>query len=162
MEKMFNNYVVSEYMTWQEFNNMKGSYPEGTLPTSFQVPWDAKKVGQKPRSNPWSDYAKLPEGKGLDTKSGKIEFYSQWLKEWFPDDTERLPVAHFKPSWEGLESPLAQKYPLLVDSGHPRFRHHTQFDDCPWLWEIPSNKVMIDGYPYEALWINPKDGRPEE
>jgi trimethylamine-N-oxide reductase (cytochrome c) len=43
-------------------------------------------------------------------------------------------------------------------SNHPRWRHHAQCDDVPWLREIPTCKVKgYDGYMYEPLWINPKD-----
>ncbi len=103
-------------------------------------------------------YADLPEGDGMDTASGKLEFFSQHLYDWFGDDPERPPVAHYQQSWEGLETPLAEKYPLLVDSPHPRFRFHTQNDESPWIRECIGHKIKgPDGYYYEALWMNPVD-----
>jgi trimethylamine-N-oxide reductase (cytochrome c) len=136
-------------MTFDEFWNM---------PAYFADPWDPLGVGGYfiPPGFDW--YANLPEGAGLDTKSGKLEFFAQWIDEWFPNDPERPPVPHYIPSWEGLSTPLAEKYPLLVDSPHPRYRFHTQYNEVPWLNEIPGYKMRgPDGYFYEVLWIHPKD-----
>jgi anaerobic selenocysteine-containing dehydrogenase len=36
-----------------------------------------------------------PENNRLKTPSGKIEFYSQNLAKYFPDDQERPPVPHW-------------------------------------------------------------------
>ncbi len=98
---------------------------------------------------------------GLKTPSGKIEFFSQRLADNFPDDNERPPVAHYiaegETHQESLTSARAKKYPLLMESPHPRFRFHSQHEVIPWIWEIPTHKIIKDGYPYEALWINPVD-----
>lgn len=43
-------------------------------------------------------------------------------------------------------------------SNHPHFRLHSQYDDAPWIREIPGCKVTgPDGYAYEPVWINPAD-----
>jgi trimethylamine-N-oxide reductase (cytochrome c) len=102
-------------------------------------------------------------GTGLKTPSGKIEFFSQRIAENFPDDNERPPVARFiaegETHQEALTSPKAKKYTLLMESPHPRYRFHSQHDSVTWLWEIPTNKIIKDGVPYEPLWINPKDAK---
>jgi trimethylamine-N-oxide reductase (cytochrome c) len=102
-------------------------------------------------------------GTGLKTPSGKIEFYSQKLAENFPGDKERPPVAHFiadgETHQESLNSPRAQKYPLLMESPHPRYRFHSQHDSVTWLWEVRTNKVLKDGVCYEPIWIHPKDAK---
>ncbi len=98
---------------------------------------------------------------GLGTPSGKIEFFSQRLAEKFPNDTERPPVPQYiaegESHQESLISARAKKYPLLMESPHPRYRFHSQHDSVSWLSEIRSNKILKDGYYYECLWINPQD-----
>jgi trimethylamine-N-oxide reductase (cytochrome c) len=102
-------------------------------------------------------------GTGLKTPSGKIEFYSQKLAESFPGDKERPPVAHFiadgETHQESLNSPRAKKYPLLMESPHPRYRFHSQHDRVTWLWEVRTNKVLKDGVCHEPIWIHPKDAK---
>ncbi len=103
-------------------------------------------------------YYELPEGRGLNTKSGKMEFVSGWLKDYFPDDKLRPPLAKWVDHEELPTSPKAKKYPLQVMSNHPHWRHHAQGDDMPWIREIPTAKIRgPDGYYYEPLWINPRD-----
>ncbi|BBE42026.1 molybdopterin-dependent oxidoreductase [Conexivisphaera calida] len=103
-------------------------------------------------------YYELPEGRGLNTKSGKLEFVSGWLKDYFPNDRIRPPLARWVEHDELPTSPKTKKYPLQVMSNHPRWRHHAQGDDMPWIREIRTAKIKgPDGYYYEPLWINPKD-----
>ena len=93
------------------------------------------------------------------TPSGKIEFLSQSLQRFAPDDEERPPVPKYIPSWEGHETDVAKKYPLALISPHPRFSFHTQYDFAhhPWLDEIPHHRIVKDGYAYWTIRINPKD-----
>ena len=57
---------------------------------------------------------------------------------------------------ESPDQAKAKDYPLIVMSNHARFRFHVQGDDIPWIKEM--QKVQgIDGYMYEACWINPAD-----
>jgi len=139
IKKWFNYTRVSDYKTFDEWWNMYADYgAEGVLPTYWEEPWDPLNKGPPPAKTGFWDYAENPQG--LDTKSGKIEFYAQWIEDWWPGDTERPPVPQCGPGWESLSTPLAKKYPLVVMSGHPRFRHHTQFEENPWLREIPGTK----------------------
>ena len=103
-----------------------------------------------------------PKAKPLPTPTGKLEFYSQSLAKYFPNDKERPPI----PKWieksemhdERLSGTRAKLYPLLIVSNHGRWRVHSQCDDISWTREIKTCKVRgIDGYLYEPLWINPKD-----
>jgi molybdopterin guanine dinucleotide-containing S/N-oxide reductase-like protein len=102
-------------------------------------------------------------GTGLKTPSGKIEFYSERLARNFPNDHERPPVAHYiaegETHQESLTSAKAKKYPLLMESPHPRYRFHSQHDTVTWLWEIRSHKIIKDGVCYEPVWMNPKDAK---
>jgi len=170
----FNNTALSQIMTWNQFQNMTGTYPEGTLPKYYRYPWNPKNVplstdpttGQLVNTfNPgMRAFALNPTANKLDTKSGLIEFYSQYHHDWFPDDkTERPDVPQAGPSWECRQTqPLATKYPLMVDSPHPRFRYHTQYAENAMLAEIPQNRMILSGatgapYAYESLWINTQD-----
>lgn len=62
----------------------------------------------------------MKEGK-LGTRTGKIEFVSELLEEKEPDDPVRGPMAFYKPSREGHQSPLYEKYKLHLITPHPRF-----------------------------------------
>ena len=103
-----------------------------------------------------------PDNNRLLTPSGKIEFFSQNLAKYFPDDEERPPVPHWIESGvshdERISSVRAEKYPLLVVSNHPHWRVHANCDDITWCREAKTAKVRgFDGYQYEPLWLNPAD-----
>ncbi|MFC1932196.1 molybdopterin-dependent oxidoreductase, partial [Chloroflexota bacterium] len=99
-----------------------------------------------------------PQAKELGTYSGKIEFESQSLKALRLDDDERPLVPRYIASWEGHESEAATTYPLQLISPHPRHSYHTQHDaHTPWLWEIPSHRLMKDGFPYQIVRIHKID-----
>jgi trimethylamine-N-oxide reductase (cytochrome c) len=103
-----------------------------------------------------------PDKDPLPTPSGKLEFYSERLAKYFPDDNERPPY----PKWiekgethdERISSKRAEKYPLLIISNHGRWRMHAMCDDISWTRETPTCKVKgPDGYLYEPLWLNPAE-----
>jgi len=152
MKRGFEGSGCSKYLTWEELKEKK----------YFVVPTHLK----------WEDYEVFPPGarkfyedpekNPLKTPSGKIEFFSQNLAKYFPDDQERLPVPHFisygESHQESLLHPRAKKYPLLVVSPHGRWRMHAQLDDFDWFHEIPTSKIRgPDGYLYEPVWIHPVD-----
>ena len=102
------------------------------------------------------------EGIKFKTPSGKIEFFSQNLAKFFPDDEERPPVPHWIEKGvshdERVSSERATKYPLLVLSNHPHWRMHANADDITWTREAPTCKVKAwDGYLYEPVWMHPSD-----
>jgi molybdopterin guanine dinucleotide-containing S/N-oxide reductase-like protein len=136
-------------ITWEEFRK-KGYYVVPTDPN-----WKRYRAGM-------IDFYENPEKHPLTTPSGKIEFYSQNLARYFPDDEERPPVPHWIPYGESHQESLlldrARKYPLLVCSNHPRWRVHAQLDDFNWFHEIVTGKVRgPDGYLYEPLWLHPSE-----
>ena len=103
----------------------------------------------------------MPDREGnLATQTGKIEFESQSLKRFDPNDDERPPVPKYIPSWEGHHTKeLYDKYPLQLISPHPKFSFHTMNDgkDC-WMNEIPDHRIKAkDGYYYWVIRINPVD-----
>ncbi|ATW26807.1 molybdopterin-dependent oxidoreductase [Candidatus Formimonas warabiya] len=125
-----------------------------------------------PTADGWEDdpagfapFNEDPEGNPLQTPTGKLEFYSMGLAEYFPHDQERPPVPHWIPfgetHQESLLHPKSAKYPFLIISNHPRWRVHANLDDVTWLREIPTCKVKgPDGYLYEPVWIHPLDAKP--
>jgi len=100
-------------------------------------------------------------GEGLDTPSGKIEFLSQRLQKYLPDDKERPPVPHYVPSWEGhTTSSLVHKYPLQLMVPHARYTFHTQGDEeGSWIRDIWMHRVLKNGYSYWPIQIHPIDAR---
>ena len=95
----------------------------------------------------------------LGTPSGKVEFVSQTLQKYAPEDDERKPTARYIPSWEGhTTGELTDKYPLQMISPHPRFSYHTHNDNKSyWLDDIPQHRVKKGGYAYWPVRINPGD-----
>jgi anaerobic selenocysteine-containing dehydrogenase len=138
---------LSDAIKWEELEE-KGYYAFPTAKNWENDPAGLIKFYQDPEKNP------------LPTPSGKLEFYSERLARYFPDDKERAPI----PKWiekgethdERLSSSRARMFPLLMMSNHGRWRVHAQCDDISWTREAPTCKVKgWDGYMYEPLWIHP-------
>ena len=97
-------------------------------------------------------------GEGLQTPSGKLEFESQTLKRFDPNDKERLPICTYIPSWEGTESELYKKYKLQLISPHSKYSFHTMGDGKDsFVNEIDEHRVLIDGFRYWIFRMNPAD-----
>ncbi|MFC2068908.1 molybdopterin-dependent oxidoreductase [Chloroflexota bacterium] len=142
IEQVFYKTSIKDYMTFEEFK--KKGY--------FVIP-----LGENYQPEP-ALRSFYETGEGLDTPSGKIEFFSQRLYNNLPDDKERPPVPHYIPSWEGhTTSALISKYPLQMITPHNRWGYHTQYECVTWLREIPLHRVKLDGYYYWPLRINPGD-----
>jgi anaerobic selenocysteine-containing dehydrogenase len=94
---------------------------------------------------------------GLETPSGKIEFFSQRLHRHFPEDPERPVVPHHIPSWEGKTSPLAERYPLQLITPHARYSFHTQHENVSWIRSIPLHRVHKEKYDYWPVQMHPCD-----
>ena len=99
-----------------------------------------------------------PDNNPLETPSGKIEIFSQYLYEFYgADNPEIPPVPHYIPEWEGRYTEgLVEKYPLQMLQAHPKYRFHGKFNGASWLAEIYKVKGP-DGYPYEPVYIHPSD-----
>ena len=97
---------------------------------------------------------------GLQTQTGKIEFECESLKRFDPNSEERPPIAKYTrpaefPSGKGFED-----FPLQLISPHPRFSFHTQMDGKDsFLNDIPDHRVLVDGYYYWVMRINPEDAK---
>lgn len=150
----FDKSGLADQISWEDINK-KGYFVQGPRQNWESGTPASLKFYEDPKKNP------------LQTPSGLLEYESVGLKENFPNDKERPPVAHFvqggsaSEGWTHDESPFgerAKKYPLQCMTGSPRWRYHAQFDDITWMREIPSAKVKgHDGYLYEPVWLNPKD-----
>jgi len=149
IKDVFDGMGFDKYISWEEFEE-KGYY---VLPVAED--WEDDTAGLY-------DFYKDPEANPLPTPSGKLEFYSERIAKYFPDDQERPPI----PKWiersethdERISSERAKKYPLLLMSNHGRWRVHAQCDDISWTREAFTGKVKgFDGYNYEPCWINPND-----
>jgi anaerobic selenocysteine-containing dehydrogenase len=145
----FDNSGVEDMITYEEFKE-KGYF---VIPTDPD--WKKHSPGLR-------EFYDDPENHPLNTPSGKIEFCSQNLVKYFPDDEERPPVPHWIEKGEShderLSSERAAMFPLLLMSNHGRWRVHAQCDDITWTREIRTCKVKgSDGYMYEPVWINPTD-----
>ncbi|MCL5735766.1 MAG: molybdopterin-dependent oxidoreductase [Actinobacteria bacterium] len=149
VDRGFEGSGVKDMVGYQEFKE-KGYFVVPTDPDWEKHPAGLRLFHEDPENHP------------LKTPSGKIEFYSQNLARYFPDDPERPPVPHWIEKGdshdEALSGARAAKYPLVVLSNHPRWRCHANHDDLTWLREIETCKVQgPDGYKYEPLWINTED-----
>jgi anaerobic selenocysteine-containing dehydrogenase len=149
IEDGFNASGMGEFVTYEEWKE-KGY---AVVPTDPD--WDQAPPGMR-------GFHDDPAKHRLLTPSGKIEFFSQNLAKFFPDDEERPPVPHWIEKGvshdERVSSERARKYPLLMLSNHPHWRMHANADDITWTREVPTCKVKAwDGYLYEPLWMHPSD-----
>lgn len=95
------------------------------------------------------------EGNRFLTPSGRVEFYAEKpLLMGVPDkdfdiSRERLP-RYFPPAEATEESPLYDRYPLILLSERSRFRVHSQWYENKWLRELD---------PEPTVKINPLDAK---
>lgn len=162
--KVFEFSDLPKHTTFEEFRE-RGYYvvpaiPEDEEPhVSFRWFYEGRPV------DTFSDV--LNPNKGTDrahllaTPSGKVEFVSQSLQKYAPEDDERPLTARYIPSWEGYDTKeLICKYPLQLISPHPRFSYHTHNDNKSfWLDDIPQHRVKKDGYAYWPVRIHPDDAK---
>ncbi len=98
---------------------------------------------------------KGPQSGLMRTPSGKIEIHSEIIARM---NSEEIPsVPSYIESWEGLNDPLAKKYPLQLISPHFKRRAHSQFDNLPWLRELQLQALSINIIDAEARNIHQGD-----
>jgi trimethylamine-N-oxide reductase (cytochrome c) len=162
-KRLFDATDVPRDMSWEKFLK-KGYYvvpaPKEELrsPVSFRA-FAEGRLKDTPEIAPLpADYTEQVF-KGLQTQSGKLEFVCSSLQRFDPDDPERPVMAKYIPSWEGHHTiELYQKYPLQLITPHPRFSFHTMGDGKQsWINDIKDHRVLINGYYYWIVRINPKD-----
>jgi molybdopterin guanine dinucleotide-containing S/N-oxide reductase-like protein len=161
--RVYDGSDLSTVMSWKKFLK-KGYYvvPAPKEELRDPVSWRAF-AEDRPKDTP--EIAPLPADyteevfKGLQTQSGKIEFVCSSLKRFDPNDAERPVMTKYIPSWEGHHTTeLYAKYPLQLISPHPRYTFHTRGDGKQsWLNDIKEHRVLVDGYHYWLVRINPTD-----
>ena len=84
---------------------------------------------------------------------------SSSLKRFDPDDPERPVMSKYIPSWEGHHTTeLYREFPLQMITPHPRYSFHTMGDGKhSWVNEITDHRVLVNGYYYWVVRINPGD-----
>jgi trimethylamine-N-oxide reductase (cytochrome c) len=145
---------------WKDMVNWEDLDSNGYFCVEPPADWDTRLDRQA------FNFYEKPDDYPLSTPSGKFEFESQFIKNTFPDDKERPPVAHYirgGPESEGwthdedhLLSERAKEYPLVVVSNVRMYALMTMTGDLPAIREITKQKGY-DGYMYENLWIHPTD-----
>jgi anaerobic selenocysteine-containing dehydrogenase len=159
VEKAYHASDLPRYISFEKFKK-KGYFivpmPENYLPTpGLRWFYEGRACDTPDHFNP---KRLTPRGKELGTYSGKIEFVSQSLKKYLPDDDERPPLPRYIPSWEGYNSAAVKKYPLQLITPHPRYTFHTHHDaNTSWLAEIPGHRVRKDGYDWHPARLHPSD-----
>jgi len=160
MKRIFEYSDLHKHLTYEEFKK-KGYFvvplPDDYKPTvSNRWFYEGRPCDTPDPLNPnlGTDKAHL-----LATYSGKIEFVSESLKKFDPNDNERPPLPRYIPSWEGYDTKeLVKKYPLQMITPHVRFSYHTHHDNKnPWLEDIPIHRVKKDGYSWWPVRLHPDD-----
>jgi len=80
------------------------------------------------------------ENKGFNTPSGKVEIYSQQLKEWGYD-----PIPHYQELQESSYSTpeLFKEYPLIFTSAKDPFYFHSSNRNIPSLRKLSPNPIVL-------------------
>jgi anaerobic dimethyl sulfoxide reductase subunit A len=86
-----------------------------------------------------------PQPPNFRTPSGKIELYSEIAAR--IKDPLIPPHPTYLETWESLNDPLAEKYPLQLITPHFKRRAHSQFDNLPWLRELQTQERDPAGGP---------------
>ena len=160
IKKIFEYSDIKKYLTYEQFKK-KGYFvvplPDDYKPTVSNRWFYEGRPCDTP--DPLNPNLGTPKAHLLATDTGKIEFVSESLKRFDPNDKERPPMPRYIPSWEGYDTKeLVQKYPLQIVTSHVRFSYHTQHDNKnPWLDDIPVHRIKKEGYAWWPIRINPRD-----
>jgi anaerobic dimethyl sulfoxide reductase subunit A len=85
-----------------------------------------------------------PTHNPFPTPSGKIEIFSQQLADM---NNPLIPcIPKYIEPWEGVNDPLADRYPLQLVTFHFRSRVHASFEFTPWLKELEPQVVWINSH----------------
>lgn len=96
----------------------------------------------------YADFREQPLLEPLGTPSGKIEIFSTTIEKMKYDDCPPHPTWMEPVEWVGAEN---AKWPLHIDTAHPRYRLHSQLSASASL----RDKYLVNGR--EPCWINTKD-----
>jgi anaerobic selenocysteine-containing dehydrogenase len=160
-KKVYEYSDLPKYISYEAFKK-KGYFVVPSMPpdakpiVSFRWFYEGRPCDAPEPLNP---NIGTPRAHLLATPTGKIEFVSQTLMKFDPNDKERPPMPRYIPSWEGYNTKeLVKDYPLQLISPHPRFSYHTHNDNkSMWLDDIPLHRVKKNGYAYWTVRIHPDD-----
>jgi trimethylamine-N-oxide reductase (cytochrome c) len=164
VKRQFEGSDLPKHISWKEFIR-KGYFVVPTEKEEQRAPlsWNWFYEGRKkdvPEPMPLpSDYS---QGylEGLQTQTGKIEFECESLKRFDPNSEDRPPIAKYQRPAEFPNGKGFEDFPLQLISPHPRFSFHTQMDGKDsFLNDIPDHRVLVDGYYYWVMRINPEDAK---
>lgn len=96
----------------------------------------------------YADYREDPLLEPLGTPSGKIEIYSRTIEQMGYDDCPPHPTWMEPVEWTGAAD---AKYPLHIDTAHPKYRLHSQLSASSKL----RDEYLVNGR--EPVLINPQD-----
>ncbi len=110
----------------------------------------------------YKDFRDDPEANPLATPSGKIEIFSARLHDigqtWELEEGDvitGLPI--YVSTWEGVDDPLREKYPLQLISAHYKQRTHSTYGNVPWMKAAAPQVVWINALDAEARGIQNGD-----
>jgi molybdopterin guanine dinucleotide-containing S/N-oxide reductase-like protein len=164
-KRVFDGSDLPNYTSWKEFLK-KGYYvvppPREDMRDPVYFRWYAEgRHKDVPEPHPLPSQFSGEFGKGLQTQSGKIEFVSSSILRGDPENPERPALNRYIPSWEGPHTKdLIGKYPIQMISTHSRYSFHTYGDGKDsTLNDIEDHRVLLDGYYYWIVRLNPVDAR---
>ncbi|MBW2181780.1 MAG: molybdopterin-dependent oxidoreductase [Deltaproteobacteria bacterium] len=113
---------------------------------------EAKKATSEAASKKEDSVSKEPQ---FRTQSGKIELWSGIAEKMNHPQIPAVPK--YIETWESLNDPLAEKYPLQLITPHFKRRAHSQFDNLPWLRELQVQAISINSRDAEARGLKAGD-----
>lgn len=144
-------------MLWLKFmyDNMKAQARNAGVPLPpFDQFWQSNNYIRFPvpeENKNWTRFADFradPLLNPLGTPSGRIEIFSRSVAKMKYDDCPGLPGWLPPEEWRG--SPVAERYPLSLNTSHPPHRLHSQLDNTPLR-----DKYAVSNR--EAMLINTQD-----
>ena len=145
LQTAYNGGTLAKTVTWAQFKTQGYAYNNSTFNEStFKA---------SPQEN-W--YYNQATGSGLQTPSGKVEFFSTQIFQnlatcpWI--DIAPVPKYYVRPG--GRYGPNASKYPLDLVTPHRLFRFHSMYDSNTLLTDCYN---IIDSYgnPHEPAYMSP-------
>jgi anaerobic dimethyl sulfoxide reductase subunit A len=110
----------------------------------------------------FKSFRENPEENPLSTPSGMIEIFSERLHEiaqtWeLPEGDLISGLPMYAPTWEGVEDPLRDTYPLQMIGHHYKQRTHSTYGNSEWMKEVAPQEVWINTLDAEARGIQQGD-----
>ena len=144
-------------MEWSLQTFRKSRFPK--LPTLAELEKSNAGVYSQPVTKPaiaFEDFRKDPGKYPLKTPSGKIEIFSQKLRD-FNKPKEVPAIPKYIQEWESPFGPEAKKFPLQALGHHSLARVHSTLAGVDWLEEAFPQRVFINPIDASARGIQNSD-----